>query len=173
MADSGHKSISRIDVPAKKMHGWYVRVWYKGKMHSRFFNDKFYNGKEEALNAAIEYRDQVEAAIGKPRTDRVVVTHSPRNQTGVIGVNRVKKQTGAYVPYTAVPNYSEVYEITWTERPNVIRRTTVSINKYGEDKAFRRACAIRWQKEREIYGQPVQEFPFSDEELAAALDDGS
>ena len=165
MADTGYKSISRIDSPAKQMHGWYVRVWFKGKMHSKFFNDKFYGGTEAALAAAIAYRDQLEEEIGKPRTDRVVVTDSPRNQTGVIGVNRVMKQTGAYVPYTAIPNYSEVYEVTWQEAPNTVRRTTISIAKYGEQEAFRRACALRRQKEQEIYGYPIQEFPFSDEEL--------
>ena len=74
MADSGYKSISRIDSEAKRMHGWYVRVWFKGKMHSKFFNDKHYGGREAALQASIEHRDQVEAEIGKPRTERVVVT---------------------------------------------------------------------------------------------------
>jgi hypothetical protein len=167
MAESGHKSISRIDTADKKMHGWYVRVWYKGKMHSKFFNDKFFNGTDDALKAAIEYRNELEEKIGKPRTNRVVVTNSPRNQTGVIGVNRVRKQTGAYVPYTAIPNYSDVYEVTWQEAPNTVRRTTISVAKYGEEEAFRRACAIRRQKEQQIYGHAIQEFPFSDEELEA------
>lgn len=166
MADSGHKSISRIDSSEKKMHGWYVRVWFKGQMHAKFFNDKLFNDKDEALQAALAYRDEIEDRLGKPRTDRVVVTHSPRNQTGVIGITRTRKQTGAYVPYTAIPNYSDVFEVTWQESPNLVRRTTISVAKYGEAEAFRRACAIRWQKEKEIYGYSIQEFPFSDEELA-------
>ncbi len=49
MADSGYKSISRIDSEKKNMHGWYVRVWFKGVMHSRMFSDKKYGGTEEAL----------------------------------------------------------------------------------------------------------------------------
>ena len=159
MADTGYKSISRIDSPGKKMHGWYVRVWFKNKMHSKFFNDKAFGGTDAALEAAIEYRDQIEAEIGKPRTDRVVVTDSPRNQTGVIGVNRVRKQTGAYVPYTAIPNYSDVYGVTWQEAPNLVRRTTISIAKYGEEEAFRRACELRRRKEQEIYGHEIQNFP--------------
>ena len=159
MADSGYKSISRIDSETKRMHGWYVRVWFKGKMHSRFFNDKQHDGKEAALQAAIEHRDRVEAEIGKPRTERVVVTDNSRSQTGVIGVHRSQKQTGAYVPYTAIPNYSDVYEITWTKSSGALSRTTVSIPKYGKKEAFLRACAIRRKKERELYGGEVQDFP--------------
>lgn len=159
MADSGHKSVSRIDSEAKRMHGWYVRVWFKGKMHSKFFNDKAYGGTEPALAAAIEHRNEVEQEIGKPRTDRVVVTDSPRSQTGVVGVVRSRKQTGGYVPYTAIPNYSEVYEVTWMGEGHTVQRTTVSIPKYGEAEAFRRACAIRRQKEREMFGREAQDFP--------------
>jgi hypothetical protein len=159
MADSGHKSISRIDVPGKKMHGWYVRVWFKGKMHSKFFNEKFFASSEEALEAAIEYRNEVEEKIGKPRTDRVVVTNSPRNQTGVVGVTRTRKQTGAYVPYTDKPIYSDVYEVTWQPEPNVVHRTTISIAKYGEEEAFRRAVELRREKEREMFGQAIAPPP--------------
>jgi hypothetical protein len=53
MADSGYKSISRIDVPHKKMHGWYVRVYYKGQMHAKFFSDSRYDGPDEGLAESI------------------------------------------------------------------------------------------------------------------------
>ncbi|MDM8526896.1 AP2 domain-containing protein [Anaerolineales bacterium HSG24] len=154
MADSGYKSISRIDIPHKKTHGWYVRVWYKGQMHAKFFSDKSY-GVDESLQAAVEYRNEVEAKIGKPRTDRMVVTHSPRNRTGVVGVRRVKKRTGAYFPITNEPRYSEVFEVTWQHAPNIVRNTSFSIEKYGEEEAFRLACELRHKKERELYGTEI------------------
>ncbi len=155
MADSGHKSISRIDIPKKKTHGWYVRVWFKGKMHSKFFSDTGHDTSTEALAAAVEYRDELEEQIGKPRTDRVVVTHSPRNRTGVMGVRRMFKRTGAFMPATSAPRYSEVYEVTWQYAPNKVRNTSFSIDKYGEVEAFRLACELRKLKEREIYGCEV------------------
>ncbi|MDM8519760.1 AP2 domain-containing protein [Anaerolineales bacterium HSG6] len=155
MADSGYKSISRIDIPHKKTHGWYVRVWYKGKMHSKFFSDKSYNSADEALEAAVEHRNEVEIKIGKPRTDRVVVTHSPRNKTGVVGVRRIKKRTGAYFPITNEPRYSEVFEVTWQHAPNIVRNTSFSIEKHGEKEAFRLACELRHKKERELYGTEI------------------
>jgi hypothetical protein len=150
MADSGYKSISRIDIPKKRMYGWQVRVWFKGQMHTKFFNERHFAGPEEALQVAVDYRNELERSLGKPRTDRVVVAHSPRNQTGVIGVRRTRRQTGGYSA-GGEPNYSEVYEVTWQPEPNVIRRRTFSIVKYGEAEAFRRACEVRQAQEQQIY----------------------
>lgn len=51
--------VSRIDQPEKKNHGWYVRVTYKGKTEQKFFADKGHGGKQKALKAAQEHRDQL------------------------------------------------------------------------------------------------------------------
>jgi hypothetical protein len=149
MAKSGYKSISRIDQAEKKNHGWYVRVYYKGEMHSKFFNDARYGGREEALDEAIRHRNEVEQKIGKPRSERSVVRVSPRNQTGMIGVRRRFKASG----HNGRPGGYEVFEVTWSPKPGKVGRTSVSIEKYGEAEAFRRACEIRKRKEREIYAQ--------------------
>jgi hypothetical protein len=50
---------------------------------------------------------------------------------------------------------SRVYEVTWCPEPGLIRRTSVSIEKYGEREARRRALAIRERAELEIYGAPL------------------
>ncbi|MCB0153984.1 MAG: AP2 domain-containing protein [Anaerolineae bacterium] len=153
MAKSGHKSISRIDTPSKRTHGWYVRVYFNRTMHSKFFSDSRYGDADAALAEAIIYRDEIEEKVGKPRTDRHVVTASPRNQSGVIGVQRKTKRSR-----TRHGKMSEcdVYEITWNPEPNVIRRTSVSVDRYGEEEAFRRACIIRRKKEQEMYGRELQ-----------------
>lgn len=148
MADSGYKSISRIDVDKKKMHGWYVRVYYKNKMHAKFFSDSRFDSKAEALEEAIKYRDALEKKLGKPRSERTVVTLSPRNTSGVVGVRRRRKKSRR-----GKPEGYEVYEITWSPKPGVMRRTSVSIDKYGEEEALRRAIEIRKEKDREIYGR--------------------
>ena len=153
MAKSGYKSISRIDTPGKRTHGWYVRVYFNRTMHSKFFSDSIYGGAEEALQEAIRHRDEIERKIGKPRTDRHVVTASPRNQSGVIGVQRkIKRSRSRHGKMTEC----DVYEVTWNPAPNVVRRTSVSIDRYGETEAFKKACAIRLQKEREMYGRELQ-----------------
>jgi hypothetical protein len=153
MAKSKFKSISRIDTPTKRTHGWYVRVYFNRTMHSKFFSDSLYGGSEEALEEAISCRNEIEQKIGKPRTDRHVVTASPRNQSGVIGVQRkIKRSRSRHGKVSEC----EVYEVTWNPEPNVIRRTSVSIDRYGDEEAFRRACAIRREKEREMYGREIQ-----------------
>jgi hypothetical protein len=153
MADSGYKNISRIDSEKKNMHGWYVRIFHNGKSHAKYFNDNKSGGREEALYDAVEYRNQLEIELGKPRTERYIIgALHPRNNTGVPGVNRrttKQKKRGKWYSW-------DIFEVTWNPEPNKVSRTTVSIQKYGEEEAFRRACAIREQKLAELY-QPTRE----------------
>lgn len=141
---SGHKGISRVDHLKRNTHGWLVRVSWRGEMHSRFYSDGAHGGKEIALGKAILYRNRLEKQLGKPRTDRTVMMQHQRSDTGVLGVHRVLKE-GA-----------PVFEVTWSPEPNIVKRTSVSIRKYGEDEAFRRACVIRRRKEREVFGATLR-----------------
>lgn len=140
---SHYKGISRIEQTAKNTFGWYVRVFFNGEMKSKFFSDDKYGGQEKALNRALTCRNRFEKELGKPRTDRRVVTRSPKNRTGVVGVQRIVKEG------------REVFEVNWNPSPGIIKRTSVSIEKYGEEKAFMKAFRIRKQKEKEIYGKPI------------------
>jgi hypothetical protein len=152
MAKSGYKGISRIDSPQKKMHGWYIRVRLNNVTKSKFISDLKNGGKEAALKKAIECRNQLEQELGKPRTDWVIVGNNPRNKSGVVGVRRaVKKYTGK----DGKVYLNEVYEVSWNAGREKKGRTSVSITKYGERGAFRRACAIRRQKEQQMYGEVV------------------
>jgi hypothetical protein len=148
MADSGYKNISRIDSEKKNMHGWYVRIFHNNKSYAKYFNDNKSGGRTEALQDAVEYRNQLEIELGKPRTERYFFNSvHPKNNTGVPGVNRriaKQKKRGKWYSW-------DVYEVNWTPQPNKLARTTVSIKKYGEEEAFRRACAIREQKMAELY----------------------
>jgi hypothetical protein len=152
MAKSGHKGISRIDCPERKTVGWYVRVRLKNITKSKFISDSAHGGKEAALERAVECRDQLERELGKPRTDWVVVGENPRNNSGVVGVRRkVKKYTGK----DGKVYLNEVYEVSWNAGREKRGQTSVSIKKHGELGAFRRACAIRRQKEEHMYGNVV------------------
>jgi hypothetical protein len=152
MAKSGHKGISRIDCPERKTVGWYVRVRLKNITKSKFISDSKHGGKERGLRAAVECRNQLEKELGKPRTDWVIVGENPRNTTGVVGVRRgFKKYTGK----DGKVYLNEVYQVSWHAGRVKKGQTSVSIRKYGEAGAFRRACAIRRQKEQEMYGDVV------------------
>ncbi len=129
-----HKDIARIDQESKRTHGWYVRVRFMGKVHSKFFSDRKCGGKNSSLLSAIGWRNQTEKLLGKVRTNRHMVTVSSSG-TGVVGV-RLNEDLGRY-------------EVSWVTPIGKQGKTSVSINKHGKRGAFERACAIRAQKERE------------------------
>lgn len=144
-----YKGISRIDQPEKHTHGWYVRVRYAGNHVAKFFPDKLNGGQRKALAAAVVFRDATEKTMGKPRTERYVVGRSRRSRKATVGVRKVIKSVRSA---SGEIKGSPVYEVTWSPAPNVVQRTSVSIRKYGDREAYRRACEIRARKERELYG---------------------
>ncbi len=152
MAKSGHKGISRIDCPEKKTVGWYVRVRLGNVTKAKFISDNKHGGREAALEKAVECRNQLEQELGKPRTDWVVVGKNPRNSSGVVGVRRTVKK---YKGKDGRVYLNEVYEVSWNAGREKRGRTSVSITKYGERGAFLRACAIRREKEQQMYGKAV------------------
>ena len=131
---SKHKDIARIDQESKRTHGWYVRVRFLGKTHSKFFSDKKCGGRDSGLLSAVAWRDSTEKKLGKPRTDRHTVTVS-NTKTGVVGV-RLNEKLGRY-------------EVSWVKTDGRQGKTSASVKKYGNKKAFKRACEIRVQKEAE------------------------
>lgn len=129
-----HKDIARIDQEEKRTHGWYVRVRYFGKTHSKFFSDGKCGGRYSSLLAAVAWRDQTEKRLGKVRTDKHIVTVS-NTSTGVVGVRHNDKLNR--------------YEVSWVNVDGKQGKTSVSIRKHGKEAAFKRACEIRQKKEAE------------------------
>jgi hypothetical protein len=143
------KGISRID--SGSTHGWFVRAYKNGKTYSKLFSDGKWNSTDEALAAARKHREGLYAHLAKiptkPRGRRIVFRDS-RNTTGVLGVSRSLKRTPAGV-------LSESFAVTWRPEPGMQKCTSFSINKFGEEKAFRLAVAFRLRKLREIHGSAV------------------
>lgn len=127
-----HKDIARIDQESKRTHGWYVRVRFMGKTHSKFFSDRKCGGRYSSLLSAISWRDKTEKKLGKVRTNKHMVTVS-NSGTGVVGVRLNDKLNR--------------YEVSWVTDIGKQGKTSVSINKHGKKIAFEKACDIR--KERE------------------------
>lgn len=129
-----HKGITRIDHPAKRTFGYFVRVTWNKQRRSKFFSDSVYGDRLAALGAALEWRNLAERELGKPRTERQVIGVS-RTSTGIVGVRRTVKDG------------REVYEATWREGGR-IRRTSYSIAKHGEKRALSLARRARERYER-------------------------
>jgi len=150
MATSGYKSISRVDHEKKHANGWLVRIAFMGERHQKFFSDKPLGGKRAALKAAIAWRDKTEKKLGKPRTERKVALATSRNKSGVVGIRRTTKamtRDGL--------KKGPIYEVWWFPKPGMIRKTSVSILKYGQREAFRRAISLRKAGELEMYGGEI------------------
>lgn len=152
MASSGHKNISRIDQPSRNTVGWYVRVKFNLDSRVQFFSDRAHGGTDKALLAAIRARNRFERELGKPRTDRVVVGRTRRNKSDVAGVRRRKRTYDSRGKQRTVANS---YVVNWSPEPGRPKQVSISISEFGEQEAFRRACALRRRKEREIYGEVV------------------
>ena len=136
----------------KKNTGWYVRVKFRGVEHRKYFGDSVWGGEEESLEAAIQWRNEKERELGKPRTDRMMYSN-PESDLGVTGVRRTMKWTGATDrDGNPLPNYTPVYAVTWCPDPDVRKATSFSVEKYGEEEAKKKAIKLRKQKELDIYG---------------------
>lgn len=129
-----HKDIARIDQVSKKTYGWYVRVRFNGKTHSKLFSDMKHGGQDRSLLAAIAWRNAKEKELNKPRTDRSIVT-TGRTNVGVVGVRLNEKLNR--------------YEVSWVSQHGKHGKTSVSINRHGREVALRIACEKRKEKEAE------------------------
>lgn len=127
-----HKGIMRYDNPKNQTHGYYVRVIWKKQRHSKFFSDGKYGDRLGALDAALQWRNETEKRIGKPRTDRLVIG-IPTGVSQKLGLRRIKS------------GHTEYWEATWSPYIGLIQRTRYSITKHGNRGALRLA-----QKAREV-----------------------
>ncbi|EFO79222.1 Pathogenesis-related transcriptional factor and ERF protein [Oscillochloris trichoides DG-6] len=137
-----HKGITRIDHPAKRTFGYFVRVTWNKQRRSKFFSDSVYGDRLAALSAALDWRNAAERELGKPRTERQVIGVS-RTSTGIVGVRRTVKDG------------REVYEATWRDG-NRIRRTSYSIAKHGERRALALARRAREKFEKARHRMPAE-----------------
>lgn len=128
-----------------------VRVARGSERIVKFFGDGKFGGKRLAQQAAKNFRDETINKLnreGKRPRMKKLVARQKRNRTGVIGVSRVErvKADGTRVPY---------YSVTWHPQPGVQRGTSISILKYGEEMAFKKACAIRNRQLMRRFGSGV------------------
>lgn len=135
------RNISRV-VPADrngKSSGWMVRMQRKRDKFHRFFSDSVFGGNRAALQAAKEYRDELELDTEKLNTEERSQTPSTRNKSGVVGVrlHRQKDIRGTY-------EYQYWYWVAqWIDGRGRRRTRSFSIHNYGDDKAYRLACKAR------------------------------
>ena len=147
-----NKGISRIDSEACRTYGWYVRARFDGKVVSKLFSDKKYGGKAKALMKARRYYKKSLEKLIKKHSDlatdklptKTIVTRNRKNNTGVVGVQKITKHNSGGTVYVA-------YRVNWTDKSGKSRGKFVWGGKYGNREAFRMARECRREKVVENY----------------------
>lgn len=145
------KNISRIDQTKKKLHGWYLRVYYKGQEYRKFFADNSWGSKVKALKAAKRHRKRLikikNRLPNEKRTyDKRFYYPEARNRTtGVVGIYRTYKRgrDGSITIY---------YSSTVSVEKGKPRTRSFNADNMGEKKAFLAACDFRREGLKEIFG---------------------
>ena len=106
-----------------------VRVMRRGKLHSRTFTSK---------RAAQKYERELKSVLGPPKSQKGKPKPVPAPNTGVKRIVRRKFQRAGRSPV-------DVYTVYWRTPEGAPRYSNISIDHWGEKKAF--ALAKRKKKE--------------------------
>lgn len=139
-----NRNITRIDTKTDsglgETHGFEVRIMRRGKSVSKFFSDAVHGGKKAALNQAKGYRDKMEKSMKGYTRAELMKQPTKRNKSGYPGV-RIKesKHVVGEWEYTYY-----AWEASWTPKAGGKRvKKSFSVDKYGDDEAFKMAVAAR------------------------------
>lgn len=130
-----YKNLTRIETSPKHRPGYLVRVTWARKTYTKYFADAAYGDRLGSLAAAVEWRDQVEREVGKPRTNRPAIGVAYSN-TGIVGISRTIKAG------------KPIFQVTWYEDGRQ-RRRVFNIELMGEQKALKAARKARAEVERQ------------------------
>ncbi|HKQ06630.1 MAG TPA: hypothetical protein VJ464_15965 [Blastocatellia bacterium] len=138
------KYIRRRDDDKRHTHGWDVRIQSIGAR--RMFSDREYGNSERALQAATNWRNQRLFDAGIPLSARNVVTRSPRNSSGIIGVTVANERGGNY------------YVVNYPVEPGRSKRKRFPIpdDYAGAQRALKEAVAFRRAQEEKLHGQTIK-----------------
>ena len=147
------KNVFRIDIEPSdehpnrhSTHGWQVRVKRHNEQYTKYFSDKKFGGRDEALEKSVEYRDELLEELPEPQ-DPVRKSALARSKTGVIGLNFCHKDdgSGTLKPYV---------QISWLKDDGKRRSAAFSVNKWNLRRAVWKACQqlyeAREQQDREV-----------------------
>ena len=140
------KGISRID--SNHTHGWFVRVFRNGGTHSKMFSDGVHEGREKALKAAQEYKEEYERQHPPSyATTRLRMKPLRNNKSGVVGVSDThdRSRAGKILP---------CFSVSWRPQKNKTRCKKFYYHHYdSRESAFEAAVEFRKERELEILAE--------------------
>jgi AP2 domain len=146
-----HRNINRVS--RNNTNSWHVTIIRMHKSISKHFNDKIYGGSDQALKAAILFRDEKlkeldnsEYALWRKR-----LGGNPLNTSGIPGVGRyIRKQKNKNGTITERAEWQAFWDDTEGKR----HLRTFNIKKHGEEGAKQMAIEARTQAMIKLYGKP-------------------
>ncbi|WP_301101363.1 AP2/ERF family transcription factor [Propionivibrio sp.] len=136
-----HRNIRRIDNDTRRTHAWLVQVQRRGNVIIKMFSDNILGGKQKALSAALEYRDELILAAPAAERNLWHRTIVRRNNTsGIPGVGLYKRTNG-----------SERWRAEWIDENGIRKSRTFSVSIYGKRKAKQLAIAERQRQLERIF----------------------
>ena len=127
--------ISRVDIPAKKTHGWQVRLQRKGWRYQKFFADRMLGGRDKSYAAAVEMRDELVGSLESETRQERAQRKTARNSSGLVGVCRTYAvKNGKRYP---------CWQASWSPQPGKRKCVKFFVSVHGEDKAKEMAIAAR------------------------------
>ena len=138
MSNTGHKNISRYKGDKRKGPGLQATVQWRKELRRQSFPDKDFDSPAGTLLAALEWRDATEIELGKPRTERRILSD--------LGVYRSVDYYGA-----------ASWVAQWSPAFGIARKKYYSIKKYGDLGAELLARVRRCEMEQKYYGGVFRE----------------
>ncbi|TWU39244.1 AP2/ERF family transcription factor [Novipirellula artificiosorum] len=134
---NANRNITRID--RESSGGYLVRIMRKGKKTSKFFSDSENGGKKKALTAARAFRDGQEKKMKGYTSKELSKIMRSNNTSGVVGVRLVEEVD---MRWPSQPTY--LYWVAqWSPKKGVRKTKRFSVEKYGDEEAYRLACLAR------------------------------
>jgi len=132
--------ISRIDSERHSAHAWRVSLRRHGKRYVKNFTDKTYGGREQALEQAIEFRDQF--LVENPPMSRKEFCSIKRrhNKSGIVGVYKYRK---TYQLKDGTIKESWYWEANWPDVNGQSICKSFAFNRYGDKLAKQMAIQAR------------------------------
>ncbi|TVT78072.1 MAG: AP2 domain-containing protein [Denitromonas halophila] len=140
MSQSSVYGISRVDNEASRTHGWLVTIQRRGVIYRKHFSDGVFSGKRNAFSAAKSYRDEVIAAHPPLSMQEYSSIRKKNNRSGVVGVCRYCASETRDLPEDKQRWF---WVASWPLPDGRRKRVKFSVNKYGEDGAFKLALEAR------------------------------
>lgn len=146
MPKSANRNITRID--RKTTGGYLVRITRRGKLHAQLFADRDYGGKRKALAAAKAHRDHLEQKLRGYSRRKLAEKPRVNNTSGIAGVRYVEETDPRW---KSKPTY-RYWIAQWSPQGGGRRTAKFSVEKYGDEEAYRLAVKARRKGLREMEG---------------------